>query len=160
MLNFKRGDIFKEVGDEPLFVTLNSFIKKDGSVYMSKGASLGCMRRCPNIDLTLGALIRKYGVLTENEFNNKFHKYGVVYSSEQKIGAFQIKYHLNDQPNLDLIDYSSIMLAAIARILGPVHLNFPGLGNNQQDRPELYRILETNLKNAPVTLWRLENLEQ
>lgn len=160
MLNFKRGDVFKEVGAEPIFVTLNSFIKKDGSVYMARGAGLGCLRRSPGIDLVFGDLIKKYGFLTTNSYNHKFHKYGVVYDPVTKMGAFQVKYHLNDAPDIKLIEYSAIMLAGVVRILNvPVHLNFPGLGNEQNNRSELYKFLEDCFRNVDVTLWRLENKE-
>src|SRR5882724_2608516 len=98
MLNFKRGDIFREVGNEPVFVTLNSFIKKDGSLYMARGAGLGGLRRAPGIDYKFGELIRKFGVMSKNVYGNKFHKYGVVYDPDTRMGAFQIKYHLNDAP--------------------------------------------------------------
>lgn len=160
MLNFKRGDIFREVLAEPVFVTLNSFIKKDGSLYMARGAGLGGLRRAPGIDYKFGDLIRKFGVMSKNVYGNKFHKYGIVYDTETRMGAFQIKYHLNDAPDLDLIKYSATMLAGIGRVISPLHLNFPGLGNDVVNRPELYRILEEAFKNVDITLWRLENREQ
>ena len=160
MLTFKRGNIFTEVGQEPIFVTLNSFIKKDGALYMARGAGLGCLRRASNIDVKFGELIRKYGVMNKNAYGNKFHKYGIVYDAESRLGAFQIKYHLNDSPELDLIKYSATMLAGVGRVMGPIHLNFPGLGNDTINRPELYRILEEAFRNVDITLWRLENKEE
>lgn len=159
MLQFKRGDIFREVKDEPLFTTLNSFLKKDGSLYMARGAGLGCLRRTPGVDSKFGELIKKYGLLTKNNYGNKFHRYGVVYDAVSKLGAFQIKYHLNDSPDLELIKFSATMLAGVGRVLGHMHLNFPGLGNDTQNRPELYRILEDAFKNVDITLWRLESKE-
>lgn len=161
MLNFKRGDMFKEVVNEPVFVTLNSFIKKDGTLYMARGAGLGALRRVPGADVKFGELIRKHGIITKNDFGNKFHKYGIVYDQETKMGAFQIKYHLNDNPDLELIKYSATMLAGFSHAYSnaTINLNFPGLGNDRENRPELYRILEDAFRNVDITLWRLENIE-
>jgi len=157
MLKFQRGNVFDEVKNQPIFTTMSAFIKKDGTAFMSRGAALGCYRHYPNIDAIFGELIRKYGVISTNARGNKFLKYGVVYVPDKKVGAFQIKYHLNDNPDLELITYSATMLAGIGRMIGPLHINFPGLGKDTDNRAELYKVLESLWRNIDITLWRLNN---
>lgn len=139
------GDVFDSWDEKsPLFITTNSFIKKDFSLVMGKGIAKTVRDRYVGIDLDLGLQIEH------------LHKYGLVQSSDNfpNIWAFQVKYHFKSDADLDLIRYSTELLCNFAKeYKKEISLNYPGIGNGRRTEEEVSSIISCLPDN--VNVWRL-----
>ena len=127
---------------EPLFVTTNSIIKKDGSLVMGAGIAKQAKDAFPGLDYKLASRIED-------------PKYGSVYSQKFNIGAFQVKHHYRDPASIDLITNSSISLVGLIleHDWDRIHLNYPGIGLGQLTKEEVEPILLDILGTFPITIY-------
>lgn len=146
-MKIRTGNMFTDhdKGDY-LFVTTNSYIKKDGSLVMGRGAALEAKNLFRYIDKQLGNMISKHETPDE---------YGLVLTS--CLGAFQVKRHFRDAADLDLIRMSTAKLKELAESNPELtySINFPGIGFGWRDIEEVMPIIETLPNN--VTVWRKTN---
>jgi hypothetical protein len=124
-----------------VLVTGNSFIKKDGSLVMGRGAAKQLASLYPNLPYQLGT---KISAFTKNGV------YGVILVDD--LGVFQVKYHFKDNARRDLITKSSEQLCFLANILPEetIFLNYPGIGNGRLNKNVVSPILEMLPDNVHV----------
>lgn len=158
-MNIKYGNIFSSQ-DDYVFVTTNSFVKKDGRLVMGRGAAFQLAELRPDIPklfgeavLSLCGHLGKYGIIWE------LQPYGAF---SPTYGAFQVKYNWSDKADLDLIKFSTELLSNyLDGILKgyTVSLNCPGIGAGGLDYKDVYPII----KELPdsVTIYRkLEEVKE
>lgn len=138
-----KGDLFTFSG-EFLLVTTNSYVKKDGSLVMGRGAAYQAAQLWPDLPFVLGeTILEHFGNLSD---------YNVIIPKALPVGAFQVKYHWRDGANPQLIKESCDVLSTIARAMPSCKfaLNFPGIGNGRLDRDEVLPIIESLPNNVYV----------
>jgi hypothetical protein len=147
MPNYLYGNMFDHVGDYDLFlVTTNSYIKKDGTLVMGRGAAKEAAKKWPHLPKALGDTILPlgtYGVRVTDDHS----------SSPTRLGAFQVKRHWHDNANLDLIALSCIKLTEYGEI--KIALNFPGIGNGGLDQEKVKPILDRILPSN-IDIWQFQ----
>ena len=153
MPQFRKGDMFeyKRSKDDVLFVTANSYIRKDGALVMGRGAAKEMKETYLGIDKLLGEIISR-------RFNH-LGKYGVIILYEykhQNLGVFQVKYHFKDKAQVDLIKFSVTELLKYLpkNNQREFHLNYPGIGNGQLSKEEVEPCLVSLSNN--VIIWEKE----
>ena len=146
--------------DDLILVTCNSYIKKDGSLVMGRGAALEMKMKYPNIDKDFGNILSyKYDGVPEHltygvtlvcgfPYLNTQPELEMGIVSKKLFGVFQVKYHYKDDANLDLIRFSTEMLCGI---FGKASMNFPGIGFGHLQYKDVLPIVEKLPDN--VTLY-------
>lgn len=126
--------------------TTNSFLRKDGKAVMGRGIAFQVAQRFPNIPVILGKKI------------NHLVTYGIRQCGVYKVNnvpvqmtAFQVKQHWKQPADLELIDYSTKLLARIATHYPKkiVLLNYPGIGNGRLAQ----ELVEPILEQLPNNVW-------
>ena len=140
-MELRKGDMFVHAGPEVkgIFVTTNAFVRRDGALVMGRGAALAAKRRFPGLEYQLGDRVRMSA--------GHLGRYGLVWVRRPGVpfvlGAFQVKRAWFDRADLELIEFSARRLAEVARrVRGTLYLNFPGVGNGQLPREEVWPVLE------------------
>ena len=138
--------------DELVFVTANSYIRKNGELVMGRGAALELKIKRPDLPKLFGS-----GVLN---ICGHLGKYGIIYElveswirTRQVFGIFQVKYHFNEPARLDLIDYSvSKLLEIYGGVLRDytISMNFPGIGFGGLIRSDILPIINILPDNVTI----------
>lgn len=154
MPNYRYGEMFDHFGEYDLFlVTTNSYIRKNGSLVMGRGAAKQ-LADCSDAESFFGKEIQKkcgnlgrYGVLIVPIDGLGF-----------SLGIFQVKYHFKEKASLELIDYRSFMLEDIALRYKKVCINYPGIGFGGITKPWSLLYLATLVNRWPnnIDVWRFE----
>ena len=129
-------------------VTTNSFLRKDGSLVMGRGAAKQLADLVPGIDHIFGKEVRK--------ICGHLGKYGIVIlSGGYDYGIFQVKYHFADKADLDLIKYSTDRLNSYCWLYPWLnfHMNYPGIGNGKLSAEEVKPIIN-KLSDNVFVYWR------
>lgn len=126
-----KGNVFDST-DRFILVTCNSFIKKDTSLVMGRGAALEMKTRYPGIDLEFGKYLMRRGLYKGDNFGTRYALCIIGGNTPyREKGIFQVKYHFRSQASLDLIKFSCGALVNFLGIndqLDTVSMNFPGIG--------------------------------
>jgi hypothetical protein len=126
---------------------------------MGRGAALEAKTRYPELAPQCGRAIQRH--FLAHQHANYQTMYGFLEvrpwtrPNKAGFGIFQVKRHFKDKADLALISYSCLMLAQWMRgneLKCPVRMNFPGIGNGQLSRKLVEPILQTYLKDLPVTV--------
>lgn len=127
-------------------VTTNAFIRKDGTLVMGRGAARQAVNKFPSIEYECGLAVRQAPTP---------YRFLMIRSPLQGegFGIFQVKYHWQDDADLELIELS--MQALTDKCLELPHINFrmnyPGIGNGKLKRDEVEPILQQwNIPNLTV----------
>jgi len=147
-MELKKGDMFSRKNIEPIFFTANSVVTKDGRLVMGAGAALDAKKAFPNSDKDFGALVKAYGIKTDNGL-----RFGVLWSRKRMLGAFQTKYHWKENSDMDLIFYAAIMLSGFSRRVGMLNVNFPGINYGGLQRSEVLEVIQDIWKTDPIVVW-------
>lgn len=124
------GDMWHTSADLKL-VTTNSYVRKDGALVMGRGAALQAKEKYPDLPYIAGATIKH------------MNRYGLRIFPQYNTGLFQVKYSYSDDASLELIDFSTNMLCALAHVYcGTIVLNFPGIGNGRLSRDDVMPIVK------------------
>ena len=131
-----------------ILITTNQIINSKGALVMGRGAALEAARRYPALPYDLAKRIQPYG--------NK--PYGVTilapysHSKQLQFGAFQVKHHWKDKASLELIEFSTRLLEAIARICSHTRfmINYPGIGNGGLTESQVAPIIKSLPDNVYV----------
>lgn len=136
------GNLFSS-HDDYIFVTTNSFVKKNGNLVMGRGAALELARLRPDVPSIFGgAVLHLCGNLG---------KYGVFWSLIRYdavspfYGAFQVKYNWYENADLELIRFSTEELNRhVQGVLegSTISVNFPGIGNGNLKYEDVLPIIE------------------
>jgi hypothetical protein len=134
-----QGDLWAELGvADLLLVSTNATLNKNGEVVMGRGAAKEAKERFPQLPFDLGMRLRTGGLAGQ--------KYGVLISDitahGTRLGAFQVKYHWQDDADLGLISHSAHALRAIAGDYERIAINFPGIGNGRLERSQVEYFLD------------------
>ena len=125
---YKQGDYWSDTTDYKL-ITTNSVLKKNGALVMGRGLAKQARDSIPGIDKQFGQWIQEF----RNETGH--WTYGLLLPKpgfeNADFGIFQVKYNFSEAAILELIVYSTGMLAERARNEPnkTFALNFPGIGN-------------------------------
>ncbi|MCI0446615.1 hypothetical protein L0152_25850 [bacterium] len=106
-------------------VTTNSFVRRDGSLVMGRGAALQAAQGFPELPYVAGQkVLWRSGHLS---------RYGWLYLPELNIGLFQVKRHWKDNAELRLIKRATEDLCEFMQRHSDISvaLNFPGIGNGR-----------------------------
>lgn len=154
-MDFKKGNMFDE-SEGVVFVTGCSLIE-NGVLNMTKGAPKELVDdEGEDIARDFASLILQKGVDERNQYGKKYKKYGCLYLPKYEAGIFQVKYHPQDHIDLELVRYSAIMLAGMARVIKePININNIG-GNTPELRSQIVKILGEYLDNEEIYIWRLD----
>lgn len=137
MAIFEKGDMWHIWGKTDLFlITTNSTLNSTGELVMGKGIALEAKNRFPILPKLFGKQLlslrnrRKYHILI-NEID------------ENRIGAFQVKYHWNDRADeILIIESAGELFKTIAfNNFKRVDLNFPGIGAGGLPRSIIYPVM-------------------
>ena len=135
---YKQGDYWSDTADYKL-ITTNSVVKKNGALVMGRGLAKQARDAIPGIDKQFGQRIQwfrnetghwTYGLLLPKlTADTQLLRHGNF--GFNSLGAFQVKYNFSEAAILELIVYSTGMLAERARSEPDktFALNFPGIGN-------------------------------
>lgn len=128
MSRYKQGNMFDHFPVyDFIFVTTNSYLRKDGALVMGRGAARELKEMFTEAPYVFGAMIRNScGHLGEyNLLNYPIDGLGI------SVGAFQVKYHFLDKANLGLIQRGCEKLKREALYFSnkTFCINFPGIGN-------------------------------
>lgn len=129
--------------DHKILVTTNSYIKKDGSLVMGRGAAKQLRDDVPGIDKQLGCRV------------NHMTYYGIILLANG-YGAFQVKNHFKAEAELALIWESTRRLSTLCWYMPDTtfHINFPGIGNGKLERSKVLPYVDKLPDN--VVVWELE----
>lgn len=130
-------------------VTTNSYIRRDGSLVMGRGAALEATKRIPGIDSEAGKLIPHLGtygfiiVRTPLDYTAGF-------------GLFQVKYKFDDPADLELIKYSADKLTSLATREKncQFRMNYPGIGFGHLTREVVEPLLSELPDNVTICMRR------
>jgi len=121
-MQIRTGNMFDYKNNcDLLLVTGNSYIKKDSSLAMGRGAAGGLKNLYPGIEYEFGKNITHlvtYGLV-------------IVEYKQKLFGLFQTKVHFKDKSTTDLIEYSTEKLNDYlkdTRATYCAYLNLPGVG--------------------------------
>lgn len=155
-MEFRKGNMFDEA-EGPIFVTSCSLIE-NGVLNMTKGAPQELVdEEGVEVAEKFASLILQKGIDERNQYGKKYKRYGCFYLPKYECGIFQVKYHPQDNIDLELVKYSAMMLAGIARAIeGPININNIG-GNTPELRSNVVKILSEILENEDVNIWRLDS---
>lgn len=146
---FRTGDMWDALPEvDHMIVTGNSYLKRDGSVVMGRGAA----RRMR--DELRGFPGRLMGHYIANKCGH-LGEYNLILS--EGLGLLQVKYDFRDQADIELIRRSVDMLRehAEARPGDTYAVNYPGIGNGRIERTdELEQIVSSLPDNVQV--WTYE----
>lgn len=124
---YKQGNMFDHLSDyDYFFVTTNSYIKRDGSLVMGRGAALQLKEMFPKIPYIFGELVK--------QLCGHMGEYNLVYYYPSGlnvcIGAVQVKYHYLGTADLLLVQRSLEVLKDRALVwkTKKIALNYPGIG--------------------------------
>lgn len=144
----RTGNMFDHIDEcDVLLVTTNCIVKSNGELVMGSGAALQAKKYNP-------AIAKKFADVRLSK--GKGAKYGLIILDDEKIGAFQTKYHYRGKARLDIITYSRVLLYDWAKQHKDkiVFLNYPGIGLGQLDEKEVLKIISRLPDN--VVIWRLQ----
>lgn len=130
-------------------VTTNSYIRREGSLVMGRGAALEATKRIPGIDREAGKIIPHLGtyglaiVRTPTDYRAGF-------------GLFQVKYMFSDPADLELIKYSADMLTTLAtrEKKCQFRMNYPGIGFGHLTREDVEPLLSELPDNVTICMRR------
>ena len=145
------GDIFKPTSSvQAICITTNGNIKSNGRAVMGAGIAKTARDLLPDIDLTLGQLLRK-GLHT-----TIISKY-IVNKVVVNVVAFPTKYHWKENSSYDLIKKSAEELAVLAdhHNWKTVWLPKPGCNNGHLDWDKVEKILSDVLDSRFTIIKRL-----
>lgn len=141
--------------DEIIFVTTNSYVKRDGSLVMGKGAAFEMKEKFPFLPSIFGdQIIRHFGQLG---------KYGLLLATATEnsqilpylgVGIFQVKYHFKEKADLELVKYSTNLLSYFMETHPEVSIsmNFPAIGYGQRTIEEILPIVSVLPDNISLYL--------
>jgi len=141
---YKQGDMWNVLDEVDHFIiTTNAIVKQNGALVMGAGIAKQARDRYPGLDEMFGSHIKLFhpkGV------------YGLQLWLDSKFGMFQVKQHYKDTANIQLIIYSTGMLAQAAQTCPKVKfaLNFPGIGNGKLTYDEVKPIVDLLPDNVQV----------
>lgn len=151
MPQFRIGNMFDDTNQlftTNILITTNSFIKKDGTLVMGRGAALEYKNKFSsfNVDKMWGDMIK--------EACGHLGMYGVIV--EGRYGIFQVKRHFKDKADLDLIRYSIawLLIRAIEKPQEEFHVNYPGIGFGRLRKEDVAPLLQVLPDN--VFIWKKE----
>jgi len=122
-------------------ITTNGYVKPNGRAVMGRGCALEAKQRIPDIDKTLGHVIKMFG--------NHVHPLRVI--ENKVIYSFPVKHNWWEKADIELIKRSCLELKQFAD--GPGHklvlLPRPGCGNGhlrwEDVKPEIEKLLPLNV---------------
>lgn len=125
-MQIKVGNLFDSKDDYTL-VTANSFVKRDGSLVMGRGAA----RQLATLHPSFPRIAGQYILEGSYPLHHGLPVYGVILIG--RYGLFQVKYHWTDDADLDLIKFSVDELGVLLNSgeIKTVSMNFPGIGNGR-----------------------------
>lgn len=135
-MKLKTGNIWNAYDQASLFLfTSNSVIKSDGKIVMGAGIAKDVRDRFKGIDKRLADQMKAKEI-------SSLSRYGMLFDLKTKIAAFQTKYHYQDESPLELIEYSTSILAEIAPDFDEIHMTLPGCGHGKRTPEEILPIIE------------------
>lgn len=151
-MKLRVGNMFDHLEEcDVLLVTTNSYIKKDGSLVMGRGAALEIQNYFNDVPQNLGKLI-----LGNWQYIYTEGTYGLVFYVDShvniEIGAFQVKHHFRHRADLSLIQESTDQLKVVSESSPQetFFLNYPGIGNGGLTREEVEPIVSELPNNVHV----------
>ena len=149
----KRGNMWDAVNDKcsHFCFTTNACVKTDGRLVMGKGIAKKVGDMFPDIPVKLGRAI------------NHLVLYGIKHAGYYKINghsvlmtAFQVKGSWKQPADLQLIEYSALLLKKVAELPGlkskVILLNFPGIGNGGLAKETVLPYLQVLPDNVHIYL--------
>jgi len=148
-MKLAKGDMWSAYDEADWFcITTNATINKNGELVMGRGIALEAKTRFPELARRLGDIFTSVADMLPNCW------YGLILVDN--IVAFQTKVDWKNQSDLDLIKFSTGLLAEMAteHLNEQFHLNFPGIGNGGLKREDVLPIIQDLPDN--VTVWEYE----
>ena len=146
-------DVFNTTDN--FIVTTNSYLRSDNALVMGRGAAKQLANRVPMIPHGFGRHIKQicgdlgtYSVLILPYRTGSKHYMG--------LGAFQVKYHYNEDACIKLIAHATNQLKHLAEIGNDERydMNYPGIGNGRLSMDDVAPIIETLPDNVHVWTFR------
>lgn len=137
-------DVKVDLWSEPctgLCITTNGYVKPNGRAVMGRGCALEAKKKFPDIDYTLGRVIKQFG--------NHVHPLRI--DGQKVIYSFPVKHNWWEQADIDLIKQSCRELAEFAKGAGHklILLPRPGCGNGhlrwEYVKPVIEELLPCNV---------------
>lgn len=150
MPKYKSGDIWSQYGKDGhiIMVTTCGVLTRTGLV-MGAGIALEARQKEPKLPHNFMTKIHEI----RGHVDLGIAHYGLLFHETWDIGAFQTKYHYKHDSSIELIQYSTAKLLALA-LQWPdssFHLNFPGIGLGKLNPNDIKPILSVLPDN--VTIW-------
>lgn len=127
---------FWEIMADYRCITTNGILRKNGNAIMGKGIALEARRRCPDLEITLGKLIKMYG--------------NHVFRLGNGLISFPTKWHWREDSDIELIKRSAQELVFLLKNdpAKRVLLTRPGCGSGNLHwsgvKPFIQNILSDN----------------
>lgn len=155
-----KGNLWDQEGkSDLLLVTSNSYIRKDGTLVMGRGAALEASKRYPKVPELAGKHIKHYARhLGEYLLITKTSGPSLLFEWPERFGLFQVKRHFRDAADPELIRRSTTALIHLIRSseIRRIDMNFPGIGLGGLPMNKVLPIVE-DLPDC-VTLWMCKEL--
>jgi hypothetical protein len=120
-------------------ITTNGYVKPNGRAVMGRGCALEAKNKFPDIDYTLGRIIKQFGN----------HVYPLLANGTKTIYSFPVKHNWWEDADMDLIKRSCQELKQYAQGHKLILLPRPGCGNGrlrwEYVRPVIEGILPLNV---------------
>ena len=138
MPTFRKGELFEAIGY--IIATTCSFLTFESKLVMEGGSAWKLKMKVPGIDQELGKII----------FQTCGHLGGFGLLIYRSYGALQVKYRVDEKPNLELIQFSLQKLSDLANKCPHIlfNIDYPGVedrGLNKVDVLPLLNILPRNV---------------
>lgn len=143
----KTGNIWESYDQAELFLfTSNSIIKSNGELVMGSGIAMEVRDKHKGIAKRLGTMLLNKGFKSGDI-------YGMLFDTKTKIAAFQTKTHYSEKSPIELVQYSTNILAELALFIdGEIHMTMPACGHGGRTVEEILPIVSKLPDN--VFIWQ------
>ncbi|KKN82297.1 hypothetical protein LCGC14_0311100 [marine sediment metagenome] len=124
-----KGNLWNHPADARV-ITTNGFVKKDGRAVMGRGIAYEAKQRYPDIDLWLGAMIRREGNIVSPLY------WGLGDWGREALVSFPVKHNWWEKADTFLITRSAFQLMSLADLQPSwkiICMPRPGCGNGRLD---------------------------
>jgi len=156
---WKTGNMFDFVDTkkEPVFICASSHLNEGKKLITNdREDSLSeITKEHPNVASKLGSMIDNFALPIDHSDKDWMRRYGIVFDRNSNIGAFQVKYHVRDIVDMELVRISAQMLAAFAQAI-PCKINIEVPETNGSDDRQFINIVMPIWYKTKICVWTLE----
>jgi len=140
-MQYTQGNLWTFHHFDPVCITTNGMIRKDGTLVMGAGIALQAKQRFPEVPRKLADAVKIYGNRT-------------MYLTQERMFSFPTKHDWRDKSDINLIAESCTQLVGLTNKckFSRVYLPVPGCANGQLDWNEVNPVISDILDDRFIVV--------